>query len=87
MKFRENLLMRAVEVDRQGNYKRTAHEKFTYGSMIMMRVGFVQWYNFKLIYVTIRSYESLSKALTIAIRYSAIRRQFPQELDSGIERV
>ncbi|XP_028394641.1 peroxisomal acyl-coenzyme A oxidase 1-like isoform X2 [Dendronephthya gigantea] len=63
---RENMLMKYSQVSRDGYYTRLKRDssKLTYISMVMTRV-----------YIVFATAESLSKACTIAIRYSAVRRQ------------
>lgn len=68
---RENMLMKFSRVEKDGTYVKPPHDKLTYGVMSYMRVNFVS-----------SSSHFLSKAVTIAIRYSAQRKQFgsPEEL-------
>jgi acyl-CoA oxidase len=61
---RDQMLMRYAKVDREGNYTKPPHAKIAYGTMIYVRAGMVD-----------DSYRGLSKAVTIAVRYSAVRRQ------------
>ena len=53
-----------MQVSPDGTYTKTPVEKVAYGSMVMLRV----W----LVFIMARS---LSIAVTIAIRYSVVRRQ------------
>jgi acyl-CoA oxidase len=62
---RDNMLMRYAKVDRQGNYSTPPHSKLAYATMVLMRTSIV-----------VDSSIQLAKACTIAIRYSAVRRQF-----------
>lgn len=68
---RQNMLMRFSKVEKDGTYSKPPHDKLTYGVMSHMRVNFVS-----------SSSKFLSKAITIAIRYSAQRKQFgtPDEI-------
>ncbi|KAJ2940648.1 hypothetical protein O0L34_g14755 [Tuta absoluta] len=62
---RENMMMKNAQVLKDGTYVKVAkHEKLTYGTMVFVRVTLVNEAAF-----------NLSKAVTIAVRYSAIRRQ------------
>jgi acyl-CoA oxidase len=63
---RTNMLMRFARVTCAGEYKTSpASKKLTFGTMTRVRTHFVESSSF-----------ALSKAVTIAIRYSAVRRQF-----------
>nr|XP_033341565.1 probable peroxisomal acyl-coenzyme A oxidase 1 [Megalopta genalis] len=61
---RENMLMKNSQVLEDGTYVKALNDKLTYGTMMFVRVVLVH---------DIASY--LSKAVTIATRYSAVRRQ------------
>ncbi|XP_063952128.1 peroxisomal acyl-coenzyme A oxidase 1-like [Lytechinus pictus] len=61
---RLNMLMKYAEVTPNGEYKRLGNPKVTYGSMILVRTKIVE----------AASYE-IAKAITVATRYSVIRRQ------------
>ncbi|XP_032663048.1 probable peroxisomal acyl-coenzyme A oxidase 1 isoform X2 [Odontomachus brunneus] len=61
---RENMLMKNSKVLEDGTYVKAPSDKLTYGTMMFVRVVLVR---------DIASY--LSKAATIAVRYSAVRRQ------------
>ncbi|EFN76281.1 probable peroxisomal acyl-coenzyme A oxidase 1 [Harpegnathos saltator] len=61
---RENMLMKNSQVLEDGTYVKASSDKLTYGTMMFVRVVLVR---------DIASY--LSKAVTIAVRYSAVRRQ------------
>ncbi|CAH2262990.1 jg18692 [Pararge aegeria aegeria] len=62
---RENMLMKHAKVEKDGVYVKSAkHGKLTYGTMVFIRVTLVSEMSF-----------NISKAATIAIRYSAVRRQ------------
>ncbi|XP_076631594.1 acyl-coenzyme A oxidase 1 [Colletes latitarsis] len=67
---RENMLMKNSQVQEDGTYVRALNDKLTYGTMMFVRVVLVY---------DIASY--LSKAVTIATRYSAVRRQCQINLD------
>ncbi|XP_069056303.1 peroxisomal acyl-coenzyme A oxidase 1-like [Pleurodeles waltl] len=67
---RENMLMKYAQVEPNGTYVKPVSEKLTYGTMVFMRS------------ITVRAAaRSLSRACTIAIRYSAVRHQ--SELKPG----
>lgn len=68
---RENMLMKNAKVLKDGTYVKSPSEKLTYGTMIFVRVAIVR--------SVAASY--LAKAVTIATRYSAVRRQ--SELKPG----
>ena len=60
-----NFLCRYAKIDADGNYKPASHAKIGYGSMVALRAGMP----------TVLGLE-LSKCVTIAIRYTTVRRQF-----------
>jgi len=62
---RENLLCKNAEVLRDGTYKKKSNDRLMYGSMVKLRV----WLQRN------DAVFPLAKVLTIAIRYSAVRRQ------------
>lgn len=67
---RENMLMAHAKVDPDGVYTKPPHTKLSYGTMIYVRsviVGFAA--------------DELSRAVTIATRYSVVRRQTPSRMD------
>ncbi|XP_071499066.1 peroxisomal acyl-coenzyme A oxidase 1-like [Diadema antillarum] len=70
---RENMLMKYAKVSQDGVFSIVGNPKVTYGSMVLVRTAIVR----------AASYE-LSKSLTIAVRYSAVRTQGKIE-DSGPE--
>ncbi|XP_049899510.1 peroxisomal acyl-coenzyme A oxidase 1 isoform X1 [Epinephelus moara] len=61
---RENMLMKYAKVEPDGTYVKPPSAKLTYGTMVFIRSMIVG-----------ESARALSKACTIAIRYSAVRRQ------------
>ncbi|XP_050343249.1 probable peroxisomal acyl-coenzyme A oxidase 1 isoform X2 [Nymphalis io] len=61
---RKNMLMKNAQVLRDGTYIKSKNDKLTYGSMVLIRVHIL----------TDVAYE-LARAVTIAIRYSAVRHQ------------
>ncbi|XP_012284641.1 probable peroxisomal acyl-coenzyme A oxidase 1 [Orussus abietinus] len=61
---RENMLMKNSQVLEDGTYVKASNDKLTYGTMMFVRVVLIR---------DISRY--LSKAVTIAVRYSAVRRQ------------
>ncbi|KAJ8736599.1 hypothetical protein PYW08_007255 [Mythimna loreyi] len=74
---REHLMMKHAQVLKDGTYVKVArHGKLSYGTMVFIRVVLVSDAAFY-----------LSKACTIAVRYSAIRRQSkprPDEIEAQI---
>ncbi|KAM4664617.1 peroxisomal acyl-coenzyme A oxidase 1 isoform 1-T1 [Discoglossus pictus] len=61
---RENMLMKYAQVEPDGTYVKPLSDKLTYGTMVFIRSMIVG-----------DSARSLSRACTIAIRYSAVRHQ------------
>ena len=61
---RDNLLMRYVQVLPDGTYVHSKTSKHSYGTMVLIRSALAKF-----------AFEMLSRALTIAIRYSIVRRQ------------
>nr|XP_026497149.1 probable peroxisomal acyl-coenzyme A oxidase 1 [Vanessa tameamea] len=61
---RERMLMKNAQVLKDGTFKASPNSKLAYGAMVYVRVMIVN---------TVSKY--LARAVTIAIRYSAIRRQ------------
>ncbi|XP_069050723.1 peroxisomal acyl-coenzyme A oxidase 1 isoform X1 [Lepisosteus oculatus] len=61
---RENMLMKYAKVEPDGTYVKPPSDKLTYGTMVFIRSMIVG-----------ESARALAKACTIAIRYSAVRRQ------------
>ncbi|XP_053618358.1 probable peroxisomal acyl-coenzyme A oxidase 1 isoform X2 [Plodia interpunctella] len=61
---RNQMLMKHAQVLEDGTYVRSRHSKLNYGAMVFVRVVIV-----------FDSVNYLSKAVTIATRYSAVRRQ------------
>jgi acyl-CoA oxidase len=61
---REHMLMKHSKVLEDGSYIKSANEKLAYGGMTLVRVFIVDF-----------AASLLTKACTIAIRYSAVRRQ------------
>ncbi|KAE9532033.1 hypothetical protein AGLY_010235 [Aphis glycines] len=68
---RMQMLMKNAKVHKDGTYEKSPNEKLTYGTMILVRVLIVK--------SLVTSF--LMQSATIAVRYSAIRRQ--SELKSG----
>jgi acyl-CoA oxidase len=62
---RENMLSKFAQVKPDGTYVPPVHDKLSYGSMVKLRVDIVTDAGWK-----------LAKAITIAIRYCTVRRQF-----------
>lgn len=63
---RDNMLMRYTFVEKDGKVTSSAHSKILYATMVLTRVQIV-----------FASSIYLARAATIAIRYSAVRKQFP----------
>ncbi|XP_042883920.1 peroxisomal acyl-coenzyme A oxidase 1-like [Penaeus japonicus] len=61
---RTNMLMKHSQVLKDGTYVKPKHDKLAYGTMVIVRVGIVR-----------DAYKQLQRAVTIATRYSAVRRQ------------
>lgn len=61
---RQNMLMKNSQILEDGTFIKAPNDKLTYGTMMFVRVVLVR---------DIASY--ISKAVTIAVRYSAVRRQ------------
>ncbi|KYK68260.1 acyl-CoA dehydrogenase, middle domain-containing protein [Toxoplasma gondii TgCatPRC2] len=66
---RRNLLMKYCHVDRQGTYKPLGSKKLMYGTMTFTRKQIIM-----------AAGPQLAKSVVIAIRYSAVRRQFPMTM-------
>eukprot|EP01027_Heterolobosea_sp_BB2_P010705 GEZU01015685.1.p1 GENE.GEZU01015685.1~~GEZU01015685.1.p1 ORF type:complete len:358 (-),score=48.02 GEZU01015685.1:35-1072(-) len=64
---RSQMLNRFAQVTREGKYIKTAkNDKAGYGSMVAVRT-----------IIVLNTMSALAKAATVAVRYSAVRRQFP----------
>ncbi|XP_037281886.2 acyl-CoA oxidase 1 [Rhipicephalus microplus] len=61
---RENMLMKNAQVTKEGDYIKPASDKLNYGTMVFVRVLLLDMFAF-----------NIARACTIAIRYSAVRRQ------------
>ncbi|XP_060825330.1 probable peroxisomal acyl-coenzyme A oxidase 1 [Bombus pascuorum] len=61
---RENMLMKNSKVLEDGTYVKSTNDKLTYGAMVFVRVNLL----YELLHY-------LTKAVTIAVRYSVVRRQ------------
>ena len=61
---RENMLMRHSQVAPDGTYTRPLSSKLGYGSMVQLRTT-----------ISYASFDALARAITIAVRYSVVRRQ------------
>jgi acyl-CoA oxidase len=72
------MLARFVKVDKRGQFKVKSKisSKVNYGTMVFVRVHFVK-----------NASKTLAKACTIAIRYSAVRRQFSKSENQPEEQV
>ncbi|KAI8609386.1 hypothetical protein BC830DRAFT_1070995 [Chytriomyces sp. MP71] len=62
---RDHMLMRYSKVDKEGNYSAPPVQRISYGTMIFVRA-----------YLVASSALALARGATVAVRYSAIRRQF-----------
>jgi acyl-CoA oxidase len=71
---RENMLQRYSQVTPQGEFVSPKHDKLSYGSMVTLRVSVV----------TMESW-NLARAVTIATRYTSVRRQFRSSPDTAKE--
>jgi len=67
---REYMLMGHAKVDPDGTYSKPANARLSYGSMVYLRTGIVSY-----------AADDLSRAVTIATRYSFVRRQTPSKLN------
>lgn len=65
---RKNMLQRYSQVTKEGQFISPKHAKLSYGSMITLRVAVVNMEAW-----------NLARALTIAVRYTNVRRQFTSE--------
>ena len=61
---RDNMLMKYAQVAPDGTYTRRLSSKLGYGSMVQLRTT-----------ISYASFDALARAITIAIRYSVVRRQ------------
>ncbi|CAM0137354.1 unnamed protein product [Umbelopsis sp. WA50703] len=68
------MLMKHTKVSRSGQVKEPKLQQLTYGALLQGRVAMV-----------VDSGNVAKKALTIAIRYAAVRRQFATKANEGIE--
>merc|ERR1712063_39620 len=59
-----NMLSRYAQVSEDGTYSRPPHDKLSYGTMVFVRAHLIA-----------TASVTLSRAVTIAIRYSAVRKQ------------
>jgi len=64
---RDALLMKYSQVTPEGEYIKPPHNKVSYGTMVLIRASIVAGAS-----------QVLGRALTVAVRYSAVRRQFPK---------
>eukprot|EP01094_Clydonella_sp_ATCC50884_P002425 TRINITY_DN11854_c0_g1_i1.p1 TRINITY_DN11854_c0_g1~~TRINITY_DN11854_c0_g1_i1.p1 ORF type:complete len:697 (+),score=224.04 TRINITY_DN11854_c0_g1_i1:275-2092(+) len=63
---RTNMFMKFASVDSSGKYTKSGPDKGSYGTMTQVRAGIVAM-----------SFNTLATAVTIAVRYGAVRRQEP----------
>ncbi|KAI8356114.1 acyl-CoA dehydrogenase/oxidase C-terminal [Choanephora cucurbitarum] len=72
---RDNMLMKFAKVTPEGKYLPPVHDKLSYGSMVKLRVDIVDAAGW-----------NLARAITVAVRYCTVRRQFNSQNDtSGLE--
>ncbi|KAG0032989.1 hypothetical protein BGZ81_009661 [Podila clonocystis] len=71
---RENMLMRFSQVSREGVYSKPIHAKLAYGGMTAVRTTLIN-----------HSALSMARAVTIATRYCAVRRQGNVNLATDLE--
>ncbi|KAF9946236.1 Acyl-coenzyme A oxidase (Acyl-CoA oxidase) [Mortierella alpina] len=71
---RENMLMRFSQVSREGVYSKPIHPKLAYGGMTAVRTTLIN-----------HSALSMARAVTIATRYCAVRRQGNVDLATDLE--
>ncbi|XP_050555124.1 probable peroxisomal acyl-coenzyme A oxidase 1 [Spodoptera frugiperda] len=69
---RNRMLMKNAQVLKDGTFKRSPNSKLTYGTMVYVRVVIVNGMA-----------NQLARAVTIAVRYSAVRRQSELKPDAG----
>jgi len=67
---RENMLMDYAKVDPDGTYSKPPHSRLSYATMIYVRTCIIEF-----------AADNLSRAVTIATRYSVVRRQTPSKPD------
>ncbi|OZJ02727.1 hypothetical protein BZG36_04711, partial [Bifiguratus adelaidae] len=70
---RENMMMRFSKVSKEGVYSKPPSNKLAYGTMTLVRVNLVN-----------QSGYALSRAVTIAVRYSAVRRQGGEGIEKQV---
>ena len=70
---REQLCMRFASLSKTGEYRPALNAKLSYGTMVFVR----SW-------IVMEASRYLARAVTVAVRYSAVRLQFPKEVD-GVE--
>eukprot|EP00698_Gefionella_okellyi_P004148 TRINITY_DN13873_c0_g1_i1.p1 TRINITY_DN13873_c0_g1~~TRINITY_DN13873_c0_g1_i1.p1 ORF type:complete len:679 (+),score=159.60 TRINITY_DN13873_c0_g1_i1:50-2038(+) len=71
---RHNMMMKFSRVTADGKYEKPPHDKLSYGTMITIRA-----------FIVFDASANLQRAVTIAVRYGAVRRQFSQEAGSKTE--
>ncbi|KAF2073776.1 hypothetical protein CYY_004910 [Polysphondylium violaceum] len=71
---RANMLQRFAKVEKGGNYIKPSHSRLIYAGMVGVRTLLIE-----------DSFSGISRALTIATRYSVIRRQFKSSPKDTIE--
>ena len=75
---RSHMCARFASLSQAGEYRPSINAKLSYGTMVFVR----SW-------IVIEASRYLARALTVAVRYSAVRLQFPKETDhnSSVRRV
>jgi len=68
--------MRFASLSADGRYQPSPHAKLSYGTMVFVR----SW-------IVIEASRYLARAITVAIRYSAVRLQFPKEVSEADKQV
>ena len=68
---RTHMCMRFASLSPKGEYRPSINAKLSYGTMVFVR----SW-------IVIEASRYLARALTVAVRYSAVRLQFPKEVDA-----
>jgi acyl-CoA oxidase len=71
---RENMLMKFAKVSKDGEFEKRGNEKVSFATMLTIRTR-----------IPIICYYALSKAVTIATRYSLIRKQFKNDAGKEIQ--
>lgn len=70
---RENMLMKFTKVTKEGEFERRGNERISYATMLTIRSR-----------IPVSCFFAMAKAVTIATRYSMIRKQFKNEAGQEI---